>query len=98
MDSDNAEVIERYLGPYKRGQGTARNVKVRGSQKLASLTAQGRELTEYRNLNMEDITFLANRYREDLHHFGYNWTLKNFTGRPTLHTNCVNGGYKKQCC
>ena len=103
MTEDNAPVIEKHLGPYHRGIGTAGNVMSRGSkdkQRTATLTVYGRALSAYSSLNQTDIAYLVDRFTNDFRYFGYSSAIVNDSKVSVglMHNSCSHGSLNKQCC
>ena len=97
MDVDNEYIIDRFLGPTKRGMGTVKNVFVGNevSKDWSSLLSpKGRLLEAYKTLTAEDVAFLVDWFKEDFLHFGYDWRVENNTGKAAVYSLCRTKGGK----
>ena len=98
MDGDNADIINSYFGPFKRGLGTSSNVVgQKTSSSESTLTQHGRKFDIYRNVSRAEMEFMVNKFRHDLEYFGYSYRREEESG--VVYTACVDGGGKgTQCC
>ena len=92
MKEDNAFIIDQHFAPFKRGLETFRNKKSSESGETMINTKHGKLLPAYSNITQEDILLIAEKFRADLHHFGYSFHLDNTSGNHVLYTSCVSQG------
>ena len=104
MNEDNEYIIDHFLGPTKRGMGTAKHVVANKPEAddRPVLSPKGRLLEAYQTLTAEDVAFLAERFGGDLLHFGYDWRVENSTGNAAaVYSLCTAGGQGEginACC
>ena len=94
LNDDNVEIIKAHLGPYYRGIGQANNI-VAGGQQHSSLTAHGRKLDIFQQLDKHDIEYVLKRFSKDFEHFGYTYRAAD---EKILFSSCVHGASDKMCC
>ena len=96
MDEDNFGIITKYL-PHKRSIGFAGNV-VAGGRQMSSMTTHGRKLEAYSGLNLTDMNYIHDRYKNDLEYFGYSYSMQPNENNFTLYSSCVNSFGGSMCC
>ena len=93
MNEDNEYIIDRFLGPTKRGMRTVQHVVANKPEAddRPLLSPKGRVLKTYESLTAEDIAFLVKWFGADFLHFGYGWRVENSTGNAAVYSLCSNG-------
>ena len=94
MEGENEYIIDRFLGPTKRGIGTVKHVVTNkpGTKDLSMFSLKGRLLEAYKTLTAKDIKFLAKWFKADFLHFGYDWRMENSGEKPVVYSSCTKGG------